>query len=120
MIAPTLRVIQYFPHYNLRYGETALRQQYYTNHSTLKPGEVVVYINKRWDKLRAIAVRGMFTHNYENNQTYDPKLRLNELLISISQFFGFQMVASREMSRGYDKIRATRIKPPRKPRKVGE
>ena len=90
----TPTILQIFQDVDLRRGEQKLAEVFSEKTRQVRrkfqTGEVVVFVNRKRNKLRIIAKKGMMSESLGKGQTYDLTLRRDELLKSIGKFFGLE------------------------------
>jgi len=87
-----IRIVQIFQGMDLRAGEYSLSDflassTLYRKHK-MKPGEVFVFINRKRNVVKIMAARGILTERLPDKQTWDFKLRRDQLLRLVGQAFG--------------------------------
>jgi len=90
----TPTILQIFKDMDLRAGEYKLAKEFTVQtgftRQDFRVGEVVVFINRKRNKLRVVAKTGMMVESLPAGQTYDLTLRRTELLKSVGKFFGLE------------------------------
>jgi len=83
-----IKIIQIFSNVDLRQGEFALGRVVGKGvHEALKVREVVLYRNRKCNKIRVLGRQGMYCESLPDGQTYDFKLRKEQLLKTIGKYF---------------------------------
>jgi len=87
-----IRIVQIFQGMDLRAGEGKLTWWLYTatkyKKNQMEPGEVFMFINRKRNIVKVMAARGILTERLPDNQTWDFKLRRDQLLKLVGQAFG--------------------------------
>jgi len=88
----TVRIVQIYQNMDLRAGEYSLSDWLviYTNHkkSSMKEGEVFLFLNRKRNIVKVMGKHGILTEKLPDKQTWDFKLRRDQLYQLIGKAFG--------------------------------
>jgi len=62
--------------------------------------DVVVFVNKKRNKLKVLAKSGMYVESLPEGQTYDFTLRLDKILSAVGRHFGMKLVIPKNVYKG--------------------
>ena len=97
----TVRIVQIYQNMDLRAGEDSLSRWLYNNtkhkKNMMKLEEVFVFINRKRNIVKVMAMRGILTERLPDKQTWDFKLRRNQLYQLIGRAFGINWSMSNKI-----------------------
>lgn len=88
----TVRIVQIYQNMDLRAGEYSLSDWLVDNtkhrKSFMNDGEVFLFLNRKRNIVKVMGKRGILTEKLPDKQTWDFKLRRNQLYQLIGKAFG--------------------------------